>query len=64
MELPNTQTHAMLVGARKYRTGKACKHGHISDRWTLTANCCACTIERVNKRREAFKLAVDRRAEA
>lgn len=50
----------MRLGAPKYKTGKPCKHGHVSARWTLTSNCCQCTVDRVNARRAAFKAVVQK----
>ena len=62
MEIPTSQAEAIRCGSQKYRTGKPCKHGHVGDRWTLTANCCECTVDRVNRRRAAFRLAAEANA--
>jgi hypothetical protein len=57
MDTPDSQSKALLLGVPKYKTGKPCKHGHVGERWTLTGGCCQCIVERVNKRREAFRQA-------
>lgn len=33
----------------RYRTGKLCKHGHDSERWTLNSSCIACQSIRLKK---------------
>jgi hypothetical protein len=55
--LPTRQIDAAIIGEPKYMTGKPCKHGHISPRWTMTGTCCQCTIELGTARRAAFKVA-------
>jgi hypothetical protein len=57
MSMKTSQAEALKLGEKKYKTGKPCKYGHVSERWTLTANCCQCGIERINARRESFRLA-------
>ena len=56
--MPTSQVEATRLGVKKYQTGKPCKYGHVSERWTLTGNCCACTIQRVKDRQERFKSAL------
>ena len=57
MSIPKTQGHARLLGLTKYRTGKPCKWGHISDRWTQTGSCCECTLEAGRRARADFAIA-------
>lgn len=33
---------AVMAGVKTYNTGKPCKHGHTSDRYTSTAQCIEC----------------------
>lgn len=47
-----TQMEAAKRGLNKYYTGRACKRGHKSERWTLNGACVQCNIERVNRKRE------------
>ncbi|WP_265578416.1 hypothetical protein [Rouxiella badensis] len=35
----------------KFYTGKQCKNGHKSERWTLSGECVQCNVERVYRRR-------------
>lgn len=44
-ELPATAKEARATGARHYFTGKPCKHGHVSNRYTSTGDCAACLDE-------------------
>lgn len=37
---------ALLAGESKYFTGKPCKHGHITFRYTATAGCIVCCSAR------------------
>lgn len=41
MEIIDRQT-AVAQGLTKYYTGTPCKHGHLSERYTKAASCCAC----------------------
>lgn len=40
--LPNTRAQASAVGFDKYLTGKPCKRGHTSERYTGSATCVEC----------------------
>ena len=40
-----TRAEARAAGAKRYFTGKPCKHGHISERYT-TKTCVACMVVR------------------
>ena len=42
-KLPTTRAEAKAAGLSRYNTGKPCKHGHIADRFTSTANCVVCS---------------------
>ena len=37
-----TKRQAVSLGLKKYFTGKPCKHGHISERYTLKSTCIEC----------------------
>lgn len=50
-----TRADAIAHGLAKYFTGKPCKRGHISARWTNTSNCADCTIERIYAQRMKIK---------
>lgn len=41
-ELPSSRQKAREAGSKYYFTGKPCKHGHISKRWTSVAICVEC----------------------
>lgn len=55
MDIPDSQSKATLLGLPKYKTGKPCKNGHISERWTLTGGCCKCIVDRASARRDLFR---------
>ena len=38
------RAEAKLLGLKTYSTGKPCKHGHFSDRYTTGAKCVECTV--------------------
>lgn len=42
MSLLNNRKEAKLSGARHYFTGKPCKYGHVSIRWTSDGQCRGC----------------------
>ena len=48
-----SRKEAKALGLKIYYTGKACKNGHDSPRWTSSFNCVVCAKEmlRVNKRK-------------
>ncbi|WP_210466970.1 hypothetical protein [Pantoea ananatis] len=46
-----TQLEAARQGLNKYYTGKLCKKGHKSERWTISGECVQCNVERVYRRR-------------
>lgn len=51
------RAEAKAQGLKFYRTGKLCKHGHLSDRYTSTAICVACVqlagVDRYKNNRES-----------
>lgn len=57
--MKKSRHEALLAGERKYRTGKPCKHGHLSLRWTIDGACVECrakyTAEHLKQEREAFR---------
>lgn len=38
-----TRAEAKAAGKDKYLTGKMCKYGHLSERYTSTGQCVRCT---------------------
>lgn len=40
--LPATRKDAMALGAKRYFTGKPCKHGHVAARYSCDAKCVGC----------------------
>ncbi len=46
-----TREQARRAGRNRYYTGRRCKRGHLSERFTSTAACVACTHEADAKRR-------------
>ena len=40
-----TRTEAIAKGLKVYFTGKPCKHGHISNRYTAKGTCVACALK-------------------
>ena len=53
-----TQMEAARLGLNKYYTGRPCKRGHKSERWTLNGACVQCNVERVNRKREEIATAM------
>lgn len=51
MLLPETKERAIISGSEFYFTGKKCKRGHFSKRYTSSANCVQC-IDELKKRGE------------
>lgn len=37
---------AKSLGMKFYFTGKSCKHGHVSERYTGNGNCVSCSMDR------------------
>ena len=44
--LPATRREAVKRGCSKYKTGRLCKHGHDSPRYTTTGACVKCSVNR------------------
>ena len=44
--LPATRKEALLAGSKHYYTGKKCKYGHLSKRYTPGKGCVACDKQR------------------
>jgi hypothetical protein len=40
-----TRQEAIARGLNRYFNGNPCVHGHIGERYTLTANCVQCILE-------------------
>lgn len=49
-----TKQQAQAAGLQRYFTGKPCKHGHVSERYTSTGICVECT-----RRRKGWNRKVD-----
>jgi 5-methylcytosine-specific restriction endonuclease McrA len=47
MSYPKTRKEALLLGETRYFTGKECKYGHLSPRWSLDGACLVCKAKRV-----------------
>lgn len=43
-ELPRTPAEARASGSARYFTGKPCKHGHVSPRFTSNRRCIVCSV--------------------
>ncbi len=50
MEIIN-RSQAILLGLKRYYTGKACKHGHLEPRYTHNGECEQCARDKANKKR-------------
>ncbi|MBP6727284.1 MAG: hypothetical protein KA132_08815, partial [Thauera sp.] len=48
-ELLATRKEAATIAVTRYFTGKPCKHGHISARWSHGGNCAVCDEARRNQ---------------
>lgn len=44
--LPMSADHAAFLGEKLYFTGKKCRHGHLSPRYTSSSNCVECIEEK------------------
>ncbi|EMR19928.1 conserved hypothetical protein [Klebsiella pneumoniae] len=44
-----TQREAIEQGLTRFYTGKACKHGHDSERYTISGECVTCNNERARR---------------
>jgi len=44
-----TKEEAVQAGLPRYFTGKPCKHGHFSERWTHRSECMECSRNRAKK---------------
>lgn len=45
-----TREQAYAIEAKRYFTGRPCKKGHISERYTSNGVCCACLFKPVGRR--------------
>lgn len=54
-----TRIEAARAGAKRYYTGRPCKHGHDSERWVYNGHCVACTMETNRRTREKIKRLMD-----
>lgn len=55
MDLPNTREEAQVIQSMFYFTGVACRHGHITKRYTKTSICCECKKRYAKKDQEKNK---------
>lgn len=44
---------------RRFFTGKKCRHGHASERYTLSGACVECAISRVLEERAVYREALN-----
>ncbi|AYC20087.1 hypothetical protein DZA65_03212 [Dickeya dianthicola] len=44
-----TQREALDEGLNRFYTGRACSHGHDSERYTLSGECVQCNHERARR---------------
>lgn len=44
-----SQRDALAKGAKRYFTGRTCKHGHLSERYCSTGGCIACLEQHMDK---------------
>lgn len=59
-----TRSEAIERGDIRYNTGEACKHGHMSDRYTLNGACVECLEGRMLvERKRAHEIRARRAAE-
>ncbi len=59
--LPTTRKEALKLGEKYFDTGKPCKHGHNSKRFTHNSNCYQCTQKASNKNYHNIKSDIDKR---
>jgi hypothetical protein len=52
-------SEAKEIGAKRYFTGKACKHGHVSERFTCNRECVMCDAERKERRKTKVEVKVE-----
>ncbi|HEX7117320.1 MAG TPA: hypothetical protein VF212_00935 [Longimicrobiales bacterium] len=52
-KLPKSRALATAMGLDKYQTGKPCKRGHNSPRWTSSNECIACAEARSDRHLKA-----------
>lgn len=59
-----TPAEAKALGAKRYFTGKPCKHGHVADRWVSSGICVVCQKASIKRWKKANpdKVRSDRRA--
>ena len=65
MTLPKTRKEAYKTGSKYYKTGKPCKHGHDSKRYTSSKGCYECvklkwSVANDNKKKTTAKQLVRR----
>ncbi len=46
---------AELAGNKHYNTGKKCRHGHSSNRYTANGACVECAVSRESEMRKTWK---------
>ena len=53
-----TRQQAIARKLHKYFTGKHCKHGHLSDRYTVSGMCVRCCVEQAHAHKQRVKEAI------
>lgn len=50
-----TRQESLARGLNRYYTGKACRNGHVSERYTLNSACIECVVDNTRREREKFR---------
>lgn len=50
-----SRTEALVALDTKYHTGKPCKYGHVSPRYTLDGSCTRCRVDRWARHEAAIR---------
>lgn len=50
-----SRTQAAKLGLSRFYTGKVCRNGHISERYTTNGVCCECQAEHSVSQRKRIK---------
>ncbi len=50
-----TRKAAIEQGLNKYYTGRPCKRGHLSERYTVCSSCVTCSADRVYRSRNSVR---------
>jgi len=53
--MKRTRKAAIQAGETRYSTGKPCKYGHMTPRYTINTLCVECQLERLKKQQAFIK---------